>query len=225
MERVAPFSSLCLSGKNVSVEGITMADKLRQQIFFVDDEPAVRKVVAKTLSQLGTNVKCFACAEDCLQQLQRHKCDLLITDVKMPGMDGIELLIETKKMAPWLPVLVVTGYGDIPMAVRALKGGAVDFIEKPLDRQTFISTVQSALKRTAAPNVVLGKSLTKTENRILRLIMDGKSNREIASAMHRSIRTIEVHRNHIMHKIGADNLVDLMRRMAAMGLIEPLRKE
>jgi two-component system response regulator FixJ len=225
MERVAPFLSLCLSDKNVSVEGITMADKVKQHIFFVDDEPSVRKVVAKTLSQLGTNVKCFACAEDCLQQLQQRKCDLLITDVKMPGMDGIEFLIEAKKMAPWLPVLVVTGYGDIPMAVRALKAGAVNFIEKPLDREMFISTIQSALKRTASPEKVLGKALTKTENRILRLILDGKNNREIASAMHRSIRTIEVHRNHIMHKIGADNLVDLIRRMAAMGLMEPLSKK
>jgi two-component system response regulator FixJ len=202
-----------------------MTDKAKQHIYFVDDDPAVRRVVVKTLHQLFANVKCFACAEDCLQQLQRRKCDLLITDVKLSEMDGIELLIEVKKMAPWLQVLVITGYGDIPMAVRALKAGAVDFIEKPLDRQTLISTVKSALKLTATPDVMLGKALTKTENRILRLIMDGKSNREIASAMHRSIRTVEVHRNHIMHKIGADNLVDLIKRMAAMGLIEKLDKK
>jgi two-component system response regulator FixJ len=199
-----------------------MTGNVKQHLFFVDDEPGIRKVVAKTLGQLAINVKCFACAKDCLQQLQRRKCDLLITDVKMPGMDGIELLIEAKKLAPWLPVLVVTGYGDIPMAVKALKAGAVDFIEKPLDRDIFILTVQTAMKLTAAPDSKLGKPLTKTEKRVIRLILQGKSNKEISTILHRSIRTIEVHRNRIMHKLGADNLVELVKRAAAMGLIEPL---
>lgn len=201
-----------------------MTGKEQTHIFFVDDEPKVRKVVAKTLKRLNSNVSCFSCADDCLKQLKQKKCDLLITDVRMPGTDGIELLINAKKIAPWINVLVITGYGDIPMAVKALKAGATDFIEKPLDGQTFTSAIKTALKRTQ-PDPLLGRALTRMEMKILRLILDGMSNREAASLLHRSIRTIEVHRNRIMHKLGADNLVELIKRAAKMGLIEPLAKQ
>ncbi len=202
-----------------------MAGKEQTHIFFVDDEPKVRKVVAKTLKRLNSNVSCFSGADDCLKQLKQKKCDLLITDVRMPGTDGIELLINAKKIAPWINVLVITGYGDIPMAVKALKAGALDFIEKPLNGQTFISAVKTALKQTTPPDLLLGRALTRMEMKTLRLILDGMSNREAASLLHRSIRTIEVHRNRIMHKLGTDNLVELIKRAAKMGLIEPLGEQ
>jgi len=147
-------------------------------------------------------------------------CDLLITDVKMPEMDGIELLIEAKRIIPSLSVLVITGYGDIPMAIRALKAGASDFIEKPLDRQSFLLVVESILKRTTLAEPVVGKLLTRTEMKVLRLILDGKSNKKIARLLHRSVRTIEDHRSHIFHKFGVDNLVDLVKRAAEMGLVD-----
>jgi two-component system response regulator FixJ len=198
-----------------------MTGKSGPRIFFVDDEPKVRKIVARTLEGLGSRVSCFRCAADCIERLHRKQPDLLITDVKMPEMDGIELLIEAKKLIPWIPVLVVTGYGDIPMAVKAVKAGAVDFIEKPFDRQAFILAVESALKQTTPSDPLLGKSLTRAEVKVLHLILAGKNNREIASLLNRSKRTVEVHRSRIMRKVGADNLVSLVKRATVLGLIEP----
>lgn len=201
-----------------------MANFSNRHIFFVDDEPKVREVVGETLEQLGSMVSCFEKASDCLEQMEIQRCDLLITDVKMPGMNGIELLVEAKRLAPWLPVLVVTGYGDIPTAVTAIKTGAVDFIEKPLETETFLRKVKSLLKHNAVLDFMKDKPLTRSEVKILRLVVEGKSSKEIASLLHRSIRTIEVHRSGIMHKLGVDNLVDLVKRAAAMGLIDLLNK-
>jgi len=193
----------------------------KQQIFVVDDEPSVRKVVARTLEQLGLKVSCFAHAGECLEELRSRTCDLLITDVKMPEMDGIELLTKVKCMIPSLPVLVITGYGDIAMAVKALKVGALDFIEKPFDRQSFVSAVESALKQNAQTHALVGKVLTKIEMRVLRLMLDGKSTKEIAFLRHRSVRTIEDQRSRIMRKIGVDNLVDLVKQTAVVRLVDP----
>ena len=193
----------------------------KKSIFVVDDELKVRKVVARTLTQFGAEVSCFGSATDCLEQLRLQECDLLITDVKMPGMDGIELVRSAKRIAPWLPILVITGYGDVPMAVRVVNAGAVDFIEKPLQRQSLLASVQSALKQNDPENLLRGKSLTKKEIVILRLILLGRSNKEIAFILHRSIRTIEDHRRKIMRKLDVDNVVDLVKSAAAMGLVEP----
>jgi len=191
-----------------------------RRIFFVDDEAGVRRAVAKTLERLGSKVTCFARAVDCLERLRSKRCDLLITDVKMPGMTGLQLLAEAKRVAPWLPVLVITGYGDVPMAVRALKQGALDFIEKPLDRKRFLWAVEEALQRSAPPDRLLGKALTRMETATLHLVLEGKSNREISDLLHRSIRTVEAHRNRIMRKFGVSNLVDLVKRATVLGLIE-----
>jgi FixJ family two-component response regulator len=197
-----------------------MTNIAKQHIFFVDDEPGIRDVVSETLEELGSKVSCFTNAADCLEQLYRQKCDLLITDVKMPEMNGIELLTEAKRLAPWVPVLVITGYGNIPTAVTALKTGAVDFIEKPLHKETFLRKVTSILQQSTSTHTHTGKSLTKSEKRILKLIIEGKSNKEIADLLNRSIRTIEVHRAHGMHKLGVDNLRDLIKRATGMELVD-----
>ncbi|MHA2315294.1 MAG: response regulator transcription factor [Candidatus Hermodarchaeia archaeon] len=175
----------------------------KQHVFFVDDEPKVRKIVGRTLEQTGLKVSYFARATECLKQLHSQKCDLLITD-------------KVKRIIPSLPVLVITGYGDIKMAVKALKAGASDFIEKPLDRQSFLSAVESVLNQNTQTHPLVGKVLTKTELRVLRLMLDGKSNKEIASLLHRSTRTIEDHRSHIMRKLGAYDLMHLVRLVAVV---------
>ena len=199
-----------------------MANDAKQNVFLVDDEPEVRTVIGRTLEQAGFKVSCFSHASDCLEQLRSRPCDLLIADVKMPGMDGIELLTKVKCIIPSLPVLVITGYGDIPMAVKALKAGASDFIEKPLNRKSFLSAVEFALKGNTPPHHLVNKVLTKTEMGILRLILDGKSNKEIAGLRNRSVRTIEDQRRRIMRKLGVDNLVDLVKQVAVVRLPELL---
>jgi two-component system response regulator FixJ len=193
-----------------------------RHIFFVDDEPNIRQVIAKTLEQSGLHVTCFACPTECLENLSAHRCDLLITDLRMPKMGGIELAREIKHRCPWMPVLILTGFGDIPTAVKAIKAGAVDFIEKPLDKKSFVRTVKSLLPENGNGKH-LGKPLTQGEERVLKLVLGGKSNKEIANLLNRSKRTIEVHRAHLMRKLGAESLVDLVKRTAAMGLahLEP----
>jgi len=190
----------------------------KQHIFFVDDNPEVRNVVGRTLKQVGAKVSCFACADDCLEKLRNQKCDLLITDVKMPGMSGIGLLRKVKLIAPWLSVLVITGYADIPMAIEAMKEGALDFIRKPLNRESFLSVVRSVLMRNTMADRLLGKPLTNRENIVLRLIMDGKTSREIADLLNVTIRTIEFHRRNIFKKFDVHNIVDLVKRVKDMKL-------
>ena len=196
-----------------------MSQTIKQHIFFLDDEPEVRQVVKETLQNPDIDVTCFESPAECLAELRSKRCDLLITDLKMPEKDGIELLAEVKQEAPWVSVLVITGYGDVPTAVKAIKGGAVDFIEKPLVKKTFVRKIKAILQHKIPIHTHLGKPLTRAEASILRLIMEGKSNRVIANILKRSIRTIEVHRSHLMRKLGVDNLIDLVKAGAAMGLI------
>jgi len=164
-------------------------------------------------------VRCFSGADDCLAGLEADSCDLLITDVKMPGKDGVELLTEVKRRLPWLPVLVITGFGDVPIAVKAMKAGAVDFIEKPLDRDSFLEMVSILLARDTAGSVLQGRSLTRMEIKVLRHVLDGRNNREIAETLHRSCRTVEVHRRHVMQKLCAKNVVELLRQAARLRLL------
>jgi two-component system response regulator FixJ len=197
-----------------------MAKKHKGYIFVVDDDLCIRDLVALTLEGAGYKCSCFDNADSCLEQLRVDKCDLLLTDVRMPGKSGIELLIEVKRTVPWLPVLVMTSYADIPMSVEAVKAGAFNFIEKPLDGQMLLDAVESALRECDLTNILKGKLLTRTEAVILNLILQGKSNKGIAHILHRSVRTIEDHRNHIMRKMDVDNVVDLVKRATAMGMVD-----
>jgi two-component system response regulator FixJ len=193
----------------------------KQRIFFVDDEPKVQEFVGEALEKAGFRVSCFAGAADCLEKLRTDRCDLLITDVKLLGMSGLELLAEAKRFFPSLSVIVITGYGDIPMAVRAMKTGAVNFIEKPFKKQTLLSAVKFALEPITPTDPLLRKGLTRAEIRVLHLILDGKTNKETAHLLHRSTSTIEVHRKHIMRKFDVNNVVDLVKRAILMGLVGP----
>jgi two-component system, LuxR family, response regulator FixJ len=189
------------------------------RVVFVDDEPGVCGVVHKMLARAGADVQCFQDAQDCLQHLAAHRCDLLITDIRMPGMDGMDLLRQVKDQSPWIPVLLVTGYGDVPLAVQALKTGAADLVQKPLDREAFLQVVERLIEQNARATAILENSLTKAEREVLYYLIDGKNNREIADALHRSPRTIEVHRHHLMQKLGATNIIELLTRMGEMGLL------
>lgn len=189
-------------------------------ILIVDDQENICKVVCEALEQNSMNVTCFTNGQDCLKQLNTQRCDLLITDLKMPGIDGIELMTKAKSLIPWLPVIIITGYGDIPIAVTAMKGGAVDFIEKPLDTETLLQKVKSVLKQNHEINNLINKPLTQMEKKVLKLIVNGNSNREIALELKRSKRTIEVHRTNIMKKLGVNNVVDLIKRAVLVGLIK-----
>ena len=194
--------------------------EFEQSVFVVDDEPRVCEVIRETLESSGVKVTCFNSGIECLEQLRRHKCDLLITDLKMPKMDGVELLTQARVIAPWLPVLMITGYGDIPTAVKAIKAGVVDFLEKPLVKESFVRQVKSLLQENACLNAHVGTPLTQGETRVLKFIVDGKTNKDIANLLHRSVRTVEVHRSRVMEKLGVETLIDLVKRAATMGLVD-----
>lgn len=191
--------------------------KKAERVFFVDDEPLICKAASRTLARRQLEVTCFTNAADCLKALDTADCDLLITDVNMPDMDGVELLERVKRIRPGLPVLIITGYGNIPLAVRAVKAGAFDFVEKPLERVAFLRSVESALMESNQDGYLAGKALSKVEMKVLKLIVDGKSNKEAAHLLNRSTRTIEDHRARIMGKLDVDNIVDLVKRVVKMG--------
>ena len=193
----------------------------KHNIFFVDDDPGVRSAVAEDLEDMGCKVKCFAKAKDCLEQLPNKNCNLLITDVKMPEMDGMTLLTKVRQLQPLLPILIITGHGDVPMAVKALKTGALDFIEKPLDERVLLPAVEAALKRSANIEDLAGKPLTNSETRILQLIAEVKSNSEMAAFLHRSIRTVERHRYQLMCKLNVSSPAELTKVALALGLTSP----
>ena len=187
-------------------------------VFFVDDDAGIRKLISEELEGIDCKVSCFANGADCLEQLGTQNCNLLITDVKMPGMDGITLLSKARHMAPWVSVMVITGFGDVPMSVRALKLGAVDFIEKPLNRKAFLQKVKTILKQDDFVDMPAGKALTKIEKKVLKMILEGKGNKEIAYILGRAMRTVERHRSDIMHKFSVDNIVDLVKKAAFINL-------
>jgi two-component system response regulator FixJ len=198
-----------------------MAAKTNPMIFVVDDDSCIRESLCQCLKNTQFDCTCFEHAEDCLKHIRQNNCDMLITDVVMEGMTGLDLLDEVKRIVPWVPVLVMTSFSEVPVAIRAVKAGAVDFVEKPLDMDDFISLVQSTIKQSDLNNFLKGKPLTKTEKIILNLVLQSKANKEIAGILHRSIRTVEVHRSHIMHKLDVHSIVDLVRRVAAMDLDVP----
>ncbi|HPC96179.1 MAG TPA: response regulator [Sedimentisphaerales bacterium] len=202
-----------------------MEENERQHVFVVDDEPDVCEALRRTLEQAGYEVRCFDSATTCLVKMRSARCDLLITDVVLPGMDGIELLSEVKCRTPSLPVLVVTGYGNVEMAVEVMAAGAANFLQKPLGRDSFLAAVEAALKHRRRAREGVRKPLTRSEIEVLRLILDGKGNKEIARLRHRSVRTIEDQRRRIMHKFGVDNPVDLIREVAIVRMPRQLHRE
>ncbi len=196
-------------------------------VFVVDDDECIRAAVCAMLKRAKYECLCFPDVASCLEELKAQNrdlgegCDVLISDVKMPGKDGLELLSEVRTLFPWIPVIMMTAYGSIPMSVQAVKTGAFDFIEKPVEEAKLLSVVESALLKGAElHDPLVGKPLTRTERIVLCLILEGISNKRIAYILERSERTIEVHRSRVMRKLGVDNLVDLVKKSTAMGWTE-----
>jgi two-component system response regulator FixJ len=181
-------------------------------VLLVDDDPGIQGAVKRALESSGTRVSVFSSAEACVNALGQQTCDAVIADIIMDGMGGMSLLHNIKRHFPWLPVIIVTGYGDIPLAVAAMKAGAADFLEKPLDRQQLLSAVKRVLDAAVKPDHALRQGLSRMEAQVLRNILDGKTSRQIATALNRSIRTIEAHRHRLLHKFGAKNVAQLVQR-------------
>jgi FixJ family two-component response regulator len=204
-----------------------MSDSAIARVFVVDDDECIRAAVCAMLTRANYDCLGFPDVAHCLQELQAQSrdladgCDLLISDLKMPGRDGLELLLDVRAAYPWIPVILMTAYGSIPLSVQAVKAGAFDFLEKPVEEAKLLRLVESALlKGSERSDPLVGKPLTRSERIVLCLILEGISNKRIAYILERSERTIEVHRSRIMRKLGVDNLVDLVKKATALGWTE-----
>ena len=194
----------------------------------VDDDPAVRDALQWLLKSRGVNSRTWGSAEDFLSFASRELCGCLLLDVRMPGMSGIELFDRLRALNCRLPVIFLTGHGDVPMAVQALKDGAFDFIEKPYDDNALVDKVLAALehdlKRCASENSVLAvrqrlAQLTQREQEVMQLILAGKLNKVIADQLGIAMRTVEVHRSHIFEKMQVRSAVELSQVLGLLGNI------
>ncbi|MCR6631958.1 MAG: response regulator transcription factor [Magnetospirillum sp.] len=191
-------------------------------IFVVDDDEEVRHSLAFLLKSLGTPVECHPSAEAFLAARRPDRPGCLVLDVRMPGMSGLELQALLNRAGSSLGVVFLSGHGDIPMAVDAMRGGAVVFLEKPCNDQVLLDHVADALRRsaencgraaTAAKLRERMDSLTQRERAVMELVVQGKPNKVIAFELDISIKTVEVHRSHVMEKMAADSVADLTRML------------
>lgn len=189
-------------------------------VFIVDDDAAVRDSLTLMIEQAGMHVQSFENAKTFLNAYQPNFFGCVIIDVKMPGMDGLQLQEELAWRKILLPVIFLTGHGDIPMSVRAIKGGAIDFLTKPVIREKLLICVRAAFTEAkkrlsdATQNREIATCLTKLtrrEREVMLLAVQGHSNKEIGSYLGISYRTVEIHKSKIMQKTGANNLLDLAR--------------
>ena len=181
---------------------------LRPTIFVVDDDEAVRNSLGELLDNAGFCVEAYASAEDFLRQFNPERIGCVLLDVKMPDMNGIELQAELCRRGARLPVVFLTGNGNIPMSVQAMRAGAVDFLTKPAEGRLVIERIGSALNSSVDHQRCIG-SLSTRERQVLARVVAGQSSKEIGRALGISHRTVEIHRAHAMHKTGARSLVDL----------------
>lgn len=193
-------------------------------LFVVDDDPAVRDSLETLLTLAGFNVSAFDSAIRFLSDAQPKPGDCLIVDVRMPDMDGLTLQQELLRAGSRLPVIIITGHGDVPLAVQAMKAGAVDFLEKPFARETLLAAVRSALDRAQQTPVsdesreeILDRlsRLTEREHEVYELVVAGKLSKQIAFELGASPRTIEIHRGRVMQKMEARTVQDLVRMSIA----------
>ncbi|HZP67438.1 MAG TPA: response regulator [Rudaea sp.] len=189
-------------------------------MFVVDDDTNMRSALTRLLTLAGLAVEPYASGGEFLAaaRLDRHGCVLL--DVSMPGMNGLEVQAELNERSTELPVIFLTGSADIPIAVAAMREGAIDFIEKPFQNEHLVGRVRQALDehdrlRKSSEELKLVRerlsSLTPREREVLELVVEGKTSKEIARALGASHRTIEIHRGHLMEKMHAETLADLVR--------------
>lgn len=191
-------------------------------VFVVDDDEAVRESLRFLISSVDLEVRTFGSATDFLDNYDSGLTGCLVVDVRMPGMSGLELQRQLSDRRINLPVIIITGHGDVDMAVRAMKSGAFDFIQKPFNDQVLLDLIQAALDKNAraaeanAERASIADKmslLTDREREVLNGIVDGSSNKDIAAHLNLSEKTIEFHRSKVMRKMSASSLAELTRKV------------
>lgn len=198
----------------------------RPTIFVVDDDAAVRDALKLLLRSVGQAVETFGSGQEFIDAYGEDRAGCLVLDIRMPGMSGLELQQKLNERHSILPIIFITGHGDVPMAVEAMQAGAVDFIQKPFRDQDLIDRINQALEKDSNNRAALGErndirrrleTLTPREREVLDLVVHGKANKVIAGDLKLSQRTVEIHRARVMEKMQASSLAHLVRMVLEVG--------
>ena len=190
------------------------------KVHIVDDDDAMRDSLKWLLESRGLEVELYASGDEFLKAFDNGFCGCLVLDVRMNGMSGLDLYERLQARGCTLPVIFITGHGDVPMAVSALKKGAVDFIEKPFNDQDILGLIEECMQQDLAAAVKRAESasvaqrldsLTQREQEVLAMVIAGKLNKQIADELGISIKTVEVHRSRVMQKMAANSVAELVQ--------------
>jgi two-component system, LuxR family, response regulator FixJ len=195
-------------------------------IFVVDDDQAMRNSLKWLIESVGLKVRTYGSADEFLSNHYPGRAGCLLLDVRMPGMSGLELQNHLAREEIRLPVIIITGHGDVGMAVRAMKAGAVDFIEKPFNDEALLGSIRNALEFDEKQRALRAQradiaarlaELTPREHEVMEMVTEGRSNREIAVALGVTPKTVEAHRARVMDKMRAESLAELVRMALIAG--------
>lgn len=200
-----------------------------QTVFIVDDDEAIRQSIGFMLRKAGYGVSAFASGDDFLKAVTRESQGCVLLDVRMPGLDGLEVQARLNAIGIALPVIMLTGHGDVTLAVRAIKAGAIEFLEKPFERAVLLAAIDDGLRHSSRNTheklakedaIVRLGALTSRERDVLEGMVAGRPNKLIAFDLNIATRTVEVHRANLMEKLKARSLSDVLRIAFAAGLDE-----
>ena len=196
-------------------------------VFVVDDDPSVRRAIKRLVGSVGLEVELFGSAQEFLRSKRPDAPSCLVLDIRLPGVSGLDFQRELAQANIHIPIIFITAHGDIPMTVRAMKAGSVEFLTKPFRDQDLLDAIQFALERDRArrqqeAEVAMLRerfeSLTSREREVLPLVVSGLLNKQIAAEIGTSETTVKVHRSQLMRKMGADSLAELVRMAERMGI-------
>jgi FixJ family two-component response regulator len=203
------------------------ASQRKPLVFIVEDDPSVQRALGNLFQSVGLEVEVFGSASDMLKSKLPDVASCLVLDVRLPGLSGLDFQTELARSNIHIPIIFMTGHGDIPMTVRAMKGGAVDFLTKPFRDQDMLDAVVKAIERDRerreADKIVASlqahlETLTPREREILALVSSGLMNKQIAAELGLAEITVKIHRGHIMKKMAAKSLADLVKKAEALGI-------
>jgi FixJ family two-component response regulator len=198
---------------------------MESTVYIVDDDPDMRDSLRWLMSTVGLAVETFGSADQFLREFVPKGPGCLVFDVRMPGTSGLDLFEMLTARNEGMPVIFITAHADVPMAIRAMKSGAVEFVEKPFNRQTLLEKIQRAIKDDIARRILLAdresiqarfRTLTDKEREVLDLIMDGRPNKAIANLLDITPRAVEMRRASLMKKLGTRSVVEMMRLALAI---------
>jgi RNA polymerase sigma factor (sigma-70 family) len=197
-------------------------------VFVVDDDAPLRESLRNLIRSVGLRVELFASAQEFLQSQQPDTPSCLVLDVRMPGLSGLDLQKQTSEAGLEIPIIFITGHGDVPMTVRAMKAGAVEFLTKPFRDQDLLDAIQQALERSrkareqrAATKELRQRfaSLTPREREVMERVVAGLLNKQIGAELGTSETTVKIHRHQVMEKMGAGSLPELVRMADRLGIV------